>query len=169
MLSQAAFNDGKWVSGTNSYGAAARGGTCRAEVVISERPIIFPYVIAADMLIAMSQSAYNRYIGQVKPEEALVIYDMQFAPRKVEGLRYAGVPATRTAIEELKSEIAANVIILSAAVEMTGLVTKKALTSAIEEIVPQRLRELNLKAMDIGFRLGRAKSNQLHHEQEENQ
>jgi len=32
ILGQAAFNDGKWVGGTNSYGAASRGGACRAEV-----------------------------------------------------------------------------------------------------------------------------------------
>ena len=61
ILGQAAFNDGKWVSSTGSYGAAARGGACRAEVVISETPIIFPYVIAADMLIAMYQTAHDKY------------------------------------------------------------------------------------------------------------
>ena len=162
ILSQAAFNDEKWVSSTNSYGAAARGGACRAEVVISDKPIIFPYIIAADMLIAMYQTAYNKYIGSVKPGEGIVIYDEQFAPEKIEGVKYVGIPATRTAIEELNRGIAANVIILSAAVEMTGIVTKNALKAAIEEIIPERLRELNLKAMDIGFGLGRTKSNQIH-------
>jgi len=162
MLSQAAFNDGKWVSSTNSYGAAARGGACRAEVVISDKPTIFPYVIAADMLIAMYQTAYNKYIGRVKPGEGVVIYDERFAPKEMEGLKYVGIPATRAAIEELNKGIAANVIILSAAVEMTGVVTRKALKSAIEEIIPERLRQLNLKAVDIGFRLGRMKSNQIH-------
>jgi len=162
MLSQAAFNDGKWVSSTNSYGAAARGGACRAEVVISDKPTIFPYVIAADMLIAMYQTAYNKHIGRVKPGEGVVIYDERFAPREMEGLKYVGIPATRAAIEELDRGIAANVIILSAAVEMTRVVTRKALKSAIEEIIPERLRQLNLKAVDIGFRLGRVKSNQIH-------
>jgi len=162
MLSQAAFNDGKWVSSTNSYGAAARGGACRAEVVISGKPTIFPYVIAADMLIAMYQTAYNKYIGRVKHGEGVVIYDERFAPKEMEGLKYAGIPATRAAIEELDKGIAANVIILSAAVEMTGVVTRKALKSAIEEIIPERLRQLNLKAVDIGFRLGRMKSHQIH-------
>ena len=66
ILGRAAFNDGKWVGGTNSYGAASRGGACRAEVVISDQPISFPYVIEADVLIAMYQSAYDKYIGQVK-------------------------------------------------------------------------------------------------------
>jgi len=162
ILSQAAFNDGKWVSSTDSYGAAARGGACRAEVVISERPIIFPYVIAADTLIAMYQTAYDKYIGCVKPGEGVVIYDERFVPEEMKGLKYVGIPASRTALEELNNGMAANVIILSAAVEMTNVVSKKELKSAIEEIIPERLRELNLKAMNIGFRLGRTKSNHIH-------
>jgi Pyruvate/2-oxoacid:ferredoxin oxidoreductase gamma subunit len=58
--------------------------------------------------------------------------------------------------------MAANVIILSAAVEMTDVVSKKELESAIEEIIPEKLREINLKAMNIGFRLGRTQCNQIH-------
>jgi len=162
ILSQAAFSDGKWVSSTNSYGAAARGGACRAEVVISERPIIFPYVIAADTLIAMYQTAYDRYVGRVKPGEGVVIYDQWFIPEETKGLKHVGIPATKTAVEELGNGIVANVIILSAAVEMTDVVSKKALKSAIGEIIPERLRQLNLKAMDTGFRLGITESNQMH-------
>jgi 2-oxoglutarate ferredoxin oxidoreductase subunit gamma len=156
MLGQAAFNDGKWVTGTNSFGAAARGGACRAEVVISDQPVIYPYVIEADILIAMYQTAYGKYIGQVKRQGGIVIYDDGFvSPEKIAGLKYLPISATRTAIEELESEIVANVIILSAAVEMTELVTQQALRSAIAEITPQRLRELDLKAVDIGFKLGK--------------
>ncbi|MCK5124436.1 MAG: 2-oxoacid:acceptor oxidoreductase family protein [Dehalococcoidia bacterium] len=162
MLSQAAFNDGKWVSSTNSYGSAARGGACRAEVVISERPIIFPFVIAADTLIAMYQTAYDKYIGRVKPGEGVVIYDERFIPEEMKGLRHVGVPATDTAVEELGTGIVANVIMLSAAVEMTDVVSKKALESAIRGIIPEKLRQLNLKAMDIGFRLGGPRSDQIH-------
>ena len=156
ILGQAAFKDGKWVSGTNSYGAAARGGACRAEVVISDQPVIYPYVIEVDILVAMYQTAYDKYIGQVKREGGVVIYDDGFvSPEEIVGLKYVPVPATRTAIEELDSEIVANVIILGAAVAVTGLVTEEALSSAIAGIVAERLRELDLKAVDIGFKLGR--------------
>jgi 2-oxoglutarate ferredoxin oxidoreductase subunit gamma len=165
ILGQAAFNDGKWVSSTDSYGAAARGGACRAEVVMSERPVIFPYVMAADMLIAMCQTAYDRYVGRVKPNEGVVIYDERFIPEEMKGLKYVGIAATRTAIEELSSGMAANVIIVSAAVEMTDLVSKAQLESAIKEVIPERLRELNLKAMNIGFRLGRTHSNHIQQRQ----
>jgi 2-oxoglutarate ferredoxin oxidoreductase subunit gamma len=162
ILGQAAFSDGKWVSSTNSYGSAARGGGCRAEVVISERPIIFPFVIAADTLIAMYQTAYDKYIGRVKPGEGVVIYDERFIPEEMKGLRHVGVPATDTAVEELGTGIVANVIMLSAAVEMTDVVSKEALESAIRGIIPEKLRQLNLKAMDIGFRLGGPRSDQIH-------
>jgi 2-oxoglutarate ferredoxin oxidoreductase subunit gamma len=161
ILGQAAFSDGKWVSSTGSYGAAARGGACRAEVVISESPIVFPYVIAADMLIAMYQTAHDRYIRRVKPGEGVVIYDEGFIPDEMKGLQYVGIPASAAAIEELNNGMTANVIILSAAVEMTDLVSKKGLISAIEEIIPERLGELNLKAMNIGFRLGRSRSGHI--------
>ena len=159
VLGQAAFNDGKWVGGTNSYGAASRGGSCRAEVVISAQPISFPYVIEADVLIAMYQTAYDKYIGRVKDEASIVIYDAHFvSPRKIDGLKQVPIPAIRTAIEDLKSEIVANMVMLGAAVEITKLVTKDALRSAIAETVAERLRELDLKAVEAGFRLGSGKS-----------
>jgi 2-oxoglutarate ferredoxin oxidoreductase subunit gamma len=161
ILGQAAFDDGRWVSSTGSYGAAARGGACRAEVVISDTPMIFPHVIAADIFIAMYQTAYEKYIGRVKPGQGVVIYDEEFVPEEMKGLKYVGIPATRTAIEELNNGMVANVIILSAAVEMTDLVSRKGLVSAIEDIIPERLEELNLKAMNIGFRLGRTRSHHI--------
>lgn len=159
VLGQAAFKDGKWVGGTNSYGAASRGGACRAEVVIADQPISYPYVIEADVLIAMYQAAYSRYIGQVRGEGGIVIYDDHFvSPDKVDGMKQVPIPATRTAIEELKSEIVANMVMLGAAVEITGLVTKDSLCSAVAETVAERLRELDLKAVEAGFRLGSGKS-----------
>ncbi|MFC1931329.1 2-oxoacid:acceptor oxidoreductase family protein [Chloroflexota bacterium] len=156
LLGHAAFCDGKWVSGANAYGAAARGGLCRAGVVISDWPISFPHVIEADILVAMYQAAYDKYIVQVKCETGVVIYDDNFvSPEEIDGLKYVNIPATRTAVEELDSGPVANIIILSAAVAITGVVTKDALKSAIEKIVPGRFKELDLKAVDIGIRLGK--------------
>jgi 2-oxoglutarate ferredoxin oxidoreductase subunit gamma len=114
------------------------------------------------MLIAMYQTAHDRYIGRVKPGEGVVIYDEGFVPDEMKGLTYVGIPASTAAIEELGNGMTANVIILSAAVEITDVVSKRGLKSAIEEMIPERLRELNLKAMNIGFRLGRIQSNHIH-------
>ena len=156
LLGQAAFLNGKWVSGTNQYGAAARGGLCRSELVISDQPITFPHVIEADILMAMYQNAYEKNINKVKRDEGIVIYDDKFvSPEKVEGLSYLCVPATRTSVEELKSSTVANVIMLSAVVKITDVVTQNAVRSAIEKIVPERFRKVDLTAVDIGTKLGK--------------
>lgn len=155
ILSYAGINDGKWVAGSSSYGLAARGGACRAEVVISDEPIVFPHVTKADILIAMSESAYNKYIEDVETETGIVIYDEQMVPAKeISGLEHLGVPATSMAIKELNNKLVANIIILGAAVEITKIVTKGALVAAIEKNVPERFKVLNLEAVELGFSLG---------------
>ena len=156
ILGHAAFNDGKWVSGTNSYGSAARGGECESEVVISDKPITVPYVLEADFLIAMYQSAYDKYIDKVKHEGGVVIQDEQLvSPSESSTLKHIGIPATEAAAKELNSRMVANIIVLGAAVEISNVVTKDAFISAIEEHIPERFIELNLKAANIGFNLGR--------------
>jgi len=155
ILGYAGINDGKWVAGSNSYGTAARGGSCRADVIISDKPISFPHVIMADILIAMSQKAYDVYIKDVRPEGGIVIYDEQMVSTKeISGLKQIGIPVTNIAIKELSSKQVANIVILGAAVGITKIVNRDALTSAIEKNIPEKFKVLNLEAVELGFKLG---------------
>jgi len=154
LLGYAAFKDGRWVSGTNSYGAAARGGECESEVVISDRPITFPHVIEADFLIAMCQSAYDKYISKVK-RGGVVIHDKQLvSPKEGSAFKHVAIPATEAAAKRLNSSVVANIIALAAAIETSKVVSKGAFISAMTENIPERFRELNLKAANMGFSLG---------------
>jgi 2-oxoglutarate ferredoxin oxidoreductase subunit gamma len=159
ILGYAGVNDDKWVTGSNSYGAAARGGACRSEVIISDKPISFPYVIKADILIAMSQRAYDEYITDVNRENGIVIYDQHLVSiTEISHLKQVGIPATRTAVTELDNKQVANIIILGAAVKMTKIVSRDALISAIKSNVPTELQALNLRAVELGFKLGRKRA-----------
>lgn len=155
ILGHAATKDGKWVAGASSYGAQARGGSARSDVVISDGPIVFPHVIEADVLVTMAQTAYNQYIEELA-EGALIIYDDEMvAPRSMEKVMQIGIPATSQAIKELNQKQSANIVILGASAAITGMVTKEALTAAITENVSPRFRDLNIKALELGYRLGR--------------
>lgn len=155
ILGHAAINDDKWVSGSNSYGAQARGGSARSEVVISENPITYPHVIKADILVAMSQTAYDQYIQDLAEQGALVLYDdMIVHPRDMHGVQQIGVPATKTSISELDNKQVANIVILGASVVIAGIVSKQALILSITENVEERFRGLNLRAIEIGYNLG---------------
>ena len=123
---------------------------------MSDETITFPQVIAADILIAMSQSAYNKHIESVNRKTGIVLYDKQLVSHKeIEGLKQIGIPATETAVKELDNKQVANIILLGAAVEITNLIDKDNLKTAIEKGIRERFRELNLKAVEHGFRLGR--------------
>jgi 2-oxoglutarate ferredoxin oxidoreductase subunit gamma len=152
VLSHAGIIDGKWVATTSTYGAAARGGACRSDIVISDQPIIFPQVTQIDIFVPMSQQAYSKYIENVSQVDGLVAYNEGVvAPLEIDGLKQVGIPATRTAVEKLENEIVANMIILGAMVELTGVVSKTALISTAKEHIPERFKDMNIKAIDVGF------------------
>jgi 2-oxoglutarate ferredoxin oxidoreductase subunit gamma len=154
ILGHAATKDGKWVAGASSYGAQARGGSARSDVVISDGPIVYPHVIEADVLVTMAQTAYNKYIEAVA-DRALIIYDDEMvAPLALEKLVQISIPATSQAIKELSQKQAANIVILGASAAITGMATKQALIAAITENVSARFRDLNVKALELGYRLG---------------
>ncbi|MBN2125314.1 MAG: 2-oxoacid:acceptor oxidoreductase family protein [Deltaproteobacteria bacterium] len=157
ILGHAAIYDGKYVAGSDSYGVRVRGGYALSDVVISNAPIVYPHVMEADILIPMGQEAYDEHIGGVALD-AVVIYDDQLVQvRPREGIRQVGIPATSTAIRELDQPQAANIVILGAMVAITELVSRDSLKKAVEENVGERFREMNLKAVELGFALGEEK------------
>ena len=154
ILGHAAVIDGKWVAGSSSYGAQARGGATRSDLVIAEGPVVYPHVIEADILIALSQTAYDRYVMELA-KDALVLFDNQkVSPRPMAGIRQIGIPSSSAASKELQQEQAANMVTLGALVSISGLVSKEALRRSISEHVSIRYNETSLKAVEVGFTLG---------------
>jgi 2-oxoglutarate ferredoxin oxidoreductase subunit gamma len=154
ILGAAAVKEGIWAAGSNSYGAQARGSACRAEVVLSSGAVDFPRVISPDLLVALSQEAYEKFLPALQ-DRGLVIHDSPgVQPRQDSAAVHCGIPGTRLALERLGSAQVANMIFLGAVAGLTDLVSLDALTRAAEEGAPQRFRELNRKALQEGFSHG---------------
>jgi 2-oxoglutarate ferredoxin oxidoreductase subunit gamma len=154
ILGHAAVREGLWVAGSNSYGAAARGSACRSEVVLSTRPVDFPHVLEADLLGAMSQEAYERFLPELKPEGIVVCDDPQVKPVGHNARRHIPIPATRRAMEELGNRQVANMVLLAATIALTQIVDPETLFKAVEETVATRFLEINRKALEMGFQMG---------------
>ncbi len=155
LLGAAAFAQGLHVSGNSSYGSAARGGQCRSEVVLSNIPIRFPYVTSADIMVALSQPAYDRYLDWTASPDGLVFYDpADVTPDGSAAQRQIAVPASASAAETLGTRLGANIIMLSAMVSVTDIVSIEALKRAVTDGSPSRFRNLNERAVDLGFALG---------------
>ena len=53
----ATLHDGKFVTLTQSFGPEARGTTCSVQLIVSDEPILYPYLTTPDILVVMSQDA----------------------------------------------------------------------------------------------------------------
>ena len=163
ILGFAAIYDGRWVAGSDSYGAQARGGSAVSELVVSGEPIVFPHVIEPDILISLSQNTYDKYMKDFYKKEGFIIYDdIMVTPREQTKAKQIGVPATDAAIRELDNRQVANVMILGAAAVLTRVVSKQALIASIENNVQGQLKALNLQALDMGFIIGEELRKEVH-------
>lgn len=156
LLGEAGVLDKRFVSGSNFYGAQARGSGCKSEIVFSDGPIDFPHLTTADILVAMSQGAYNTYCEDVKEMSGIILYDNGLVtPKEDLKVKQVGLPATEHAVKKLKNKQVANIIFLGALVETTKIVSTKTVRKAIALHVSKRFRTINLKALQIGMELGR--------------
>jgi 2-oxoglutarate ferredoxin oxidoreductase subunit gamma len=145
--------EGKKAVQTQSYSSELRGGSARAEVIISEEPVSDPQVRRPDILIALAEEAFAKYIDKVKPKGLLVIdSDLVKGP---EPGRYQilFVPATSIADKEMRNIVVANLIILGALIKKTGLLSVESMEKAIEVSVPKKVIALNLNAFRRGLEL----------------
>jgi 2-oxoglutarate ferredoxin oxidoreductase subunit gamma len=140
---------------TQSYGPESRGGACKSEVVISDEEIDFPKVVDPDVLIAMSQEAYDRYVGTVKKVGAVLLDpDLVRKQKAIPGLQVFRVPVTRIA-EELGKTIVANVVMLGAFASATSLMSAEALKKSVLDNVPRGTEKLNSAAFEKGYDYGK--------------
>lgn len=152
ILGRAAAYDGKKVAQSRSYGAEARGGAARSEVVIADEEIDYPLVITADYLVAMSQPAFERYVSKVKASGLVVIEEDLVRPeRKLpENLKLVKVPATKIASREFGRPMVANMVMLGALAALTGVVTIDSLIKSIRASVSKGMEEINVAALKKG-------------------
>ena len=137
-----------------SYGPESRGGACSAQVVISTRQIHYPYIEKPDILACMSQSAYEKYIDQLKPEGLLLI-DQDLVRPRAGGREYFAVPATRMA-EDLGRVMMANIIMVGFVTAITQVITKEAAIQSVTQSVPKGTETANTAAFEKGYDFGQA-------------
>lgn len=151
---KALYEGGGHATMTQNFGPEARGGSCSAQVILSDEPILYPYVTQPDVLVVMSQEAYTRFAPELKPGGMLIVeQDLVHFGSSHSGARVFGVPATRLA-EELGRKVVLNVVMVGFFAGVSKLLGPEALRKAVADSVPPALRKLNLEAFDKGFEYG---------------
>jgi len=146
--------EGGFSTMTQSFGPEARGGACSAQVILSDSPVLYPYVTRPDVLVVMSHEAYSIFAPQVKENGTLIIeQDLVRVDKLPSGVRVFSCPATRLA-EELGKKMVLNIVMVGFFGAVTGLLQPDSLRNAIADSVPEAYRDLNRKAFDKGYEYG---------------
>ncbi|MCF7919115.1 MAG: 2-oxoacid:acceptor oxidoreductase family protein [Candidatus Cloacimonetes bacterium] len=152
ILAEAATSEGLNVTQTQSYGAASRGGSSRADVIISNQPIYYPEATRFDALVALTQESCDKFLPSLG-ENGILIVDTVFVKNyNVTDQKVFALPFTMIAMEQLGSALPTNILALSFLVYATEIVSEKALKAAITNFKPQ-FAESNLKAMKLAKKL----------------
>lgn len=138
------------VSQSQSYGPEARGGRCKAEVVISDREIDYPKVVQLDLLLAMTQEACDAYFFDFKPN-GLLLVDSTFV-EQIPTSRAIAIPFTRIARDEIGKVMTANMVALGAIATVCPLIKVKSMEAAVLARAPKGTTDLNRKAFRAGVK-----------------
>lgn len=144
----AGIYDGRFVAQTQAYGAAARGGFSRSDIIISDEEINYPKARELNLLLAMSQDAYEENLALLKPEGVLIV-DSTYVSEIADAHVYA-IPFTRIARERFGMENVANIVSLGSITQLVPYVSEAGMERAIEKRVPARFLEINKKAFQAG-------------------
>jgi 2-oxoglutarate ferredoxin oxidoreductase subunit gamma len=147
--------DDKHATLTQSFGPEARGSACSSQLVISEDRVLYPYIVAPEILVCMSQEAYEKYEPDLRDGGTLIIDEDLVKNAEPRGkTKMYSVPATRIA-EELGNKIVMNLVMLGFFTAITKIVSPEAMKKALPGLVPGRYLELNEEAFDRGYKYGR--------------
>jgi len=150
ILAEAALLDGKQVIQSQSYGPEARGGSSKAEVIISDGEIDFVKVQKCDMLLCLTQEAYDKY---GKDFARVLIMDERITMKYPEPEKVLRLPILDTAAEKIRKPMVANIIALGAINGFLNLVSKESLLRSVMDSVPRGTEELNKQALGSGYGL----------------
>lgn len=140
---------------TQSFGPEARGSACSSQLVVSDNRVLYPYITTPEILISMSQEAYDKYEPELRDDGILIIdKDLVKTRPSREKIKLFSVPSTRFA-EELGNRIIANLVMLGFFTAVTQIASPEAMKKALPGLVPGRFLELNKQAFDKGYDYGR--------------
>lgn len=139
---------------SQSYGAEARGGATRSDVIISDSAIHFPKVNQPNVLICLTQDAYSKFYPIIRPG-GLLITDTRFVQteKKVDA-QQKEMAMYETVMAKIGKPIVFNICMLGAVIALTELVKPESIMKTLENRIPADFLEINRKALDIGLSLG---------------
>jgi 2-oxoglutarate ferredoxin oxidoreductase subunit gamma len=152
ILAEAAvLHEGLVAAQTQAYGAAARGGATRADVIISKNKINYPMVDQPNVLVCLTQESYNRYAPIIRPG-GLLITDLRYVKteRKVDAVQRE-LPMYQTVMEKIGTPLVFNICMLGVVIGLAKLVRPESIMKSLQSRLPKKALDINHQALEMGL------------------
>ncbi len=150
LAEAAALYDGNNATQSQSYGPEARGGASRSEVIISDGDIDYPKATHVDLMLALTQQACNKYVGDLRAGGILLVDANEVANLPHGDYKIYAAPIAQIAEQEVGKKVVTNMVALGLITELSQVVTTAAVEQALRKRVPKGTEEINLKAFHKG-------------------
>ncbi len=168
-----AMRKGLNVIGTETIGAAQRGGSVVSHLRISEQRIYSPTVPAgtADFILGFELVEALRHIDRLKPEGCYIV-NSETVPTVLCSMGLDRYPTTEAILQELRQRsargylinasekarelggaIMTNIVLLGALSRVIPFIDKEDLADVLTGILPPKVLEINLEALEAGYNM----------------
>ena len=156
IIAEAAYEDGKQVIQCQAYGPEARGGSSKAETIVSDDRIHYTKIKYPDLLLSLTQESLNKFKDAVKPETIFVVDSDIEVPEEIKAAhKVYSLPILDSAKDVIKNKMSANIISCGVVNELTHVASQEAMEQAVLNHVPKGTGESNLVALRLGGKMVR--------------
>ena len=154
LAETAVIHEGRNAVQTQAYGAAARGGATRSDIIIADGTINYPGVIQPNILVTLTQEAYNSFSSIVRPG-GLLLTDSRFVEtaKKVDAKKIE-LPMYDEVMDKIGKPIVYNICMIGTLIGITELISAESIMKVLAERIPADFLSMNERALDIGLGLG---------------
>lgn len=152
ILAEAAvLHEGLVATQSQSYGPEARGGATRSDVIISESEIYFPKVTQPNILVCLTQEAYNKFYTITRPGGILIVDNHYVTTSKKVDAIQRELPIYESVMKEIGKPIVLNICMLGTVIGITRLVKPESIMKTLQYRISPDFFAINQKALDIGM------------------
>jgi 2-oxoglutarate ferredoxin oxidoreductase subunit gamma len=141
---------------TCAYGTETRGTFTKSDLIISEDYIDFPEVLEADVVVALAQVAYDRYVHTMK-EGSVLIYNSNQIKESPSKAKQVGLLMDDLAAQA-GNKASVNIVSLGALIALTECCKSESVQDALAKRFEGRTNiiDVNMKAFDLGYQAAKA-------------
>lgn len=153
LAESAVIHEGLIAVQSQSYGPEARGGATRSDIIISESEIFFPKVTQPNVLVCLTQEAYNKFYTIPRPGGILITDSHYVETWKKVDSRQIELPLYQSVIKEIGKPIVLNIAMLGAVIKITHLVKPESIMKTLETRINPEFLSMNQTALELGMNL----------------